>query len=100
MKVSEFKIFLLGSAVVFFGGFGLQVSLFHQISRQQRNTTALNNVSLKTALLQPPPPRPLIPPQKIAPINYGRCAINLYGLPRAFESLVLPSLVKNVIQGE
>jgi len=28
----------------------------------------------------------------------GRCAINLYGLPRAFKSLVLPSLVKNVIQ--
>lgn len=25
------------------------------------------------------------------------CAINLFGLPRAFESLVLPSLVKNVI---
>lgn len=26
------------------------------------------------------------------------CAINLYGLPRSFESLVLPSLVKNVIE--
>jgi len=27
-----------------------------------------------------------------------RCAINIYGLPRAFKSLVLPSIVKNVIQ--
>jgi hypothetical protein len=27
----------------------------------------------------------------------GKCAINLFGLPRAFESLVLPSLVQNVI---
>jgi len=26
-----------------------------------------------------------------------RCAINLYGLPRAFKSLVLPSLIKNVL---
>ena len=28
---------------------------------------------------------------------HPRCAINLYGLPRAFTSLVLPSLIKNVI---
>jgi hypothetical protein len=28
----------------------------------------------------------------------AKCAINLFGLPRAFQSLVLPSLVKNVIQ--
>jgi hypothetical protein len=27
-----------------------------------------------------------------------RCAINLYGLPRAFQSLVLPSLIQNVIR--
>jgi hypothetical protein len=27
-----------------------------------------------------------------------RCAIHLYGLPRAFDSLVLPSLIRNVIQ--
>ena len=27
-----------------------------------------------------------------------RCAINFFGLPRAFESLVLPSIVKNVIK--
>ena len=27
----------------------------------------------------------------------SRCAINLYGLPRSFKVLVLPSLVKNVI---
>jgi len=27
-----------------------------------------------------------------------KCAINLYGLPRAFQSLVLPSLIQNVIQ--
>jgi len=28
----------------------------------------------------------------------AKCAINLYGLPRAFKSLVLPSLIQNVIQ--
>jgi hypothetical protein len=28
----------------------------------------------------------------------GRCAINLFGLPRAFQSLVLPSLIQNVIR--
>jgi hypothetical protein len=28
----------------------------------------------------------------------SRCAINLYGLPRSFQELVLPSLIKNVIQ--
>jgi len=27
----------------------------------------------------------------------GPCAINLYGLPRSFKSLVLPSLVQNVL---
>jgi hypothetical protein len=27
-----------------------------------------------------------------------RCAINLYGLPRAFQSLVLPALIQNVIR--
>jgi hypothetical protein len=27
-----------------------------------------------------------------------RCAINLFGLPRAFRSLTLPSLIKNVIE--
>ena len=26
-----------------------------------------------------------------------RCAVNFYGLPRAFESLVLPSIVKNIV---
>ena len=28
----------------------------------------------------------------------GRCAIHLFGLPRAFRSLVLPSLIKNVLR--
>jgi hypothetical protein len=28
----------------------------------------------------------------------GKCAVNLFGLPRAFRSLVLPSLVENVIR--
>jgi GTPase SAR1 family protein len=27
----------------------------------------------------------------------GRCAINLYGLPRGFKNLVLPSVIRNVI---
>ena len=31
-------------------------------------------------------------------IPQHRCAICLFGLPRAFESLVLPSLVKNVVR--
>mmetsp|Transcript_20618 Transcript_20618/g.41260 ORF Transcript_20618/g.41260 Transcript_20618/m.41260 type:complete len:407 (-) Transcript_20618:86-1306(-) len=31
-------------------------------------------------------------------IGKDRCAINLWGLPRAFKSLVLPSLIKNVIR--
>ena len=124
MKVSDFKLFLCGSAVVFFGGLGLQLSLFHQISRQQRNTTALNNNVSQQHMMHKPPlmlhhPHPLSvsntvgqQPQLLAvrqgpsstisavPINYGRCAINLWGLPRAFESLVLPSLIKNVIRGE
>jgi len=33
--------------------------------------------------------------KQVAPL---KCAINFYGLPRAFKSLVLPSLVKNVIE--
>ena len=32
------------------------------------------------------------------PARREGCAINFYGLPRAFESLVLPSIVKNVWQ--
>jgi uncharacterized protein YhfF len=28
----------------------------------------------------------------------GRCAINLYGLPRSFKNYVLPSLIRNVIE--
>jgi hypothetical protein len=31
------------------------------------------------------------------PLEPDRCAINLFGLPRAFRSLTLPSLIKNVI---
>jgi hypothetical protein len=31
------------------------------------------------------------------PLERDRCAINLFGLPRAFRSLTLPSLIKNVI---
>jgi len=31
------------------------------------------------------------------PLSSHRCAIALYGLPRAFKSLVLPSLIQNVI---
>jgi hypothetical protein len=30
--------------------------------------------------------------------SLGRCAINFFGLPRAYESLVLPSIIKNVIR--
>jgi len=33
----------------------------------------------------------------LAGLNSTRCAINFYGLPRAFRSLVLPSIVKNII---
>ena len=33
------------------------------------------------------------PPQD----SNDRCAINFFGLPRAFESLVLPSIIKNII---
>ena len=32
------------------------------------------------------------------PTDFGSCAINLYGLPRAFQSLVLPSLIRHVIR--
>jgi hypothetical protein len=41
-------------------------------------------------------PRPRVPPS-IAP-PYGTCAILLFGLPRAFQQYVLPSLVENVIR--
>jgi hypothetical protein len=36
--------------------------------------------------------------EQASPTVTGKCAINMYGLPRAFQSLVLPSLIKNVIQ--
>ena len=36
-------------------------------------------------------------PTKNAEQQEQRCAINFFGLPRAFDSLVLPSIVKNVI---
>jgi hypothetical protein len=39
---------------------------------------------------------PKEPPQKPPPVE--RCAINLFGLPRAFQSFVLPSLIQNVIR--
>jgi hypothetical protein len=45
----------------------------------------------QTSATQPAPP--IDGPQK-----EERCAINLFGLPRAFDSLVLPSLVQNVIK--
>lgn len=32
------------------------------------------------------------------PFQHGRCAINFFGLPRSFESMVLPSMIKNVIK--
>jgi hypothetical protein len=35
---------------------------------------------------------------RFTPPPNQRCAINFYGLPRAFESLVLPSILKNVLQ--
>jgi hypothetical protein len=37
------------------------------------------------------------PPNSIPQQQSGRCAINFFGLPRAFESLVLPSIIKNII---
>ena len=38
-----------------------------------------------------------VPSTNATPAQEDRCAINLWGLPRAFESLVLPSLIRNVI---
>jgi hypothetical protein len=43
-------------------------------------------------------PLPAKPKKQPAQVVEERCAINLYGLPRAFESIVLPSLIQNVIQ--
>jgi hypothetical protein len=56
---------------------------------------------LARTLTMPPGPQgdadaPKEPPQKSPPEE--RCAINLFGLPRAFQSLVLPSLIQNVIR--
>jgi hypothetical protein len=39
---------------------------------------------------------PKEPPRN--PHSEERCAINLYGLPRAFQSLVLPALIQNIIR--
>lgn len=95
MKLTDIRLFLTGSLLVFLGGFSLQVSLFHQISRQQRNATAINTSSVPTTTTQTNALESR-PQQQ----DLGRCAINLYGLPRAFKSLVLPSLIKNVIRSE
>ena len=126
MKLTELRIFLVASVVVFLGGLCLQLSLFHHITaarqspsrqatllpstidksksqysaiRQQQQQHPLPAVprqsSIQLPQANPPPQRVVVPPRA-----RGKCAINLYGLPRAFESLVLPSLVKNVLQGE
>lgn len=91
MRVYKLKIIVALSLVVFLGGMGLQFSLFQKIDRHTRNATALEIHDSSQLPRKPQPTAPLKP-------SLGRCAINLYGLPRAFESLVLPSLIKNVIR--
>ena len=91
MKLSDIRIIFIASLSLFLGGISLQLSLFHKIS-QHRNATVLDVPAAGPRQSAVTIPR--------AQQNLGRCAINLFGLPRAFESLVLPSLLKNVIQRE
>ena len=51
-------------------------------------TTTINSSSSNNSIVAARSPSP----------HHQRCAILLWGLPRAFESLVLPSLVRHVIQ--
>eukprot|EP00977_Amphora_coffeiformis_P021406 scaffold9279_cov159-Amphora_coffeaeformis.AAC.6 len=97
VRLSDIRIILMVCSAVFIGGISLQVSLFRRISQQHRNATAIHGHTKRTDLQHQPPSVATAPrPQQ----DLGRCAINLYGLPRAFGSLVLPSLLKNVIQRE
>ena len=72
VELKMFFLFLVGCGLLSL--LRLQSNMAHSLSVE---TTTTN-------LLQHRPPGPT-------------CAINLYGLPRAFKALVLPALIKNVI---
>ena len=95
------RAILLGCFALFIGGIILQLSLLHKISKHHRNatTTTIHDPTGSQQQQQQQLPSSTTTNQ-ISKQEMGRCAINLFGLPRAFESLVLPSLIKNVIQRE
>lgn len=91
MKVSSFKLLAVVSSVVFLGGLGVQLSLFHRIDQSASRNATVDGLVVDHSSVVPTKKTP-------QEEDLGRCAINLYGLPRAFNSLVLPSLLKNVIR--
>jgi hypothetical protein len=66
----------------------------------ENNTSSSNNNNSNNASLVYPNESAAIISFESArnPHPEERCAINLYGLPRAFKSLVLPALIQNVIR--
>ena len=94
---------LIGCLALFLGGMTLQLSLLYKISQHHRNATSTTIHDPIGSQQQQQQQQQLPSSTATTPISQqelGRCAINLFGLPRAFESLVLPSLLKNVIQRE
>lgn len=92
MRVSNLRLLLLLSSAVFLIGCTLQLSLFHRISRHERNATATSAVVAMNSFVGKQSSG------GFDPLLNQRCALNFYGLPRAFESLVLPSIIKNVLR--
>ena len=82
------------SIALLVGGIGFQLCLWYQIMRDPTAGDSTDRGLLRV-LVQSMENRP---PTYHHPMLEERCAINLYGLPRAFKSLVLPSLIKNVIR--
>jgi hypothetical protein len=61
-------------------------------------TAAVDNATTTASTTTPTSTTTTIPTAAPSILPSPRCAICLFGLPRAFESLVLPSLEKNVVR--
>jgi len=83
-------VYILSTAVQF-----RLLSFLSTTSRDHATTDwqeEFNNRQQQQQLLQ----QPMTPEEELA--STTRCAILLWGLPRAFQSIVLPSLIENVLE--
>jgi hypothetical protein len=110
MRITRGSLRLCTVAVIVLTALYFQFFALHVISRQHHHHHDLmmgvmalkkksnTNIVVRGGEVTTAPLQNYKQEAAVVPAVEERCAINLYGLPRAFASIVLPSLVENVIQ--